>query len=280
MPSTKDKVNSHGLFALFKGAPNTAKSGAAYSFPNPFVFDFDRKMPTVAIKHFPDKEFNWECFDDVFQISSFLKPWMEGKSCPYETLIVDTVTSLSTLCLRSVDKTKGTDVIKQMQTLVGTNKTVEVMGYDYYNAEANFFERYFMDNLKILWAREGNPKHVIVIAHEITVESAPDIRTGLVKTTKSIVTAGRKVAAFIPSRFDEEYVFKIELPPFGADPKEKNKRICITSNKEDARTAYNFPEVIDFTNKSLYDILNDTAHWSSIGSVDTDTLTNQLTTVK
>lgn len=269
MPSTKDKVQNHGLFALFKGAPNTAKSGAAYSFPNPFVLDFDRKMPTVALKHFPNKEFNWECFEDVFAISDYLKPWLIPPDkpghvdCPYETLITDTVTSLSTTVLRSVDKTKGTDIIKQMGNLVGSgaNKTVEVMSYDYYNAEANFFEKYFMDNMKILWARPGNPKHVIIIAHEITVESAPNISTGLIKTTKSIVTAGRKVAAFIPSRFDEEYVFKIETPAFG-DTISKNKRLCITSEKEDARSAYNFPTSIDFTGKSLYDELNKVAQWS------------------
>lgn len=276
MPSTKDINNSNkpGLFALFKGPPNSAKSGAAYSFPNAFVFDFDRKMPTIAQKHFPNNEFNWETFDDVFTLSDYLKPYLDKnpingsfKEFPHETIIVDSVTSLSTLCLASLDKTKGTDVIKMMQTLVGKSKTVEVMGYDYYNAEANFFERYFMEKLKILWARPGNPRHVIVIAHEITVESAPDISTGLVRTTKSIVTAGRKVAAYIPSRFDEEYVFELEKPPFG-DYVSKNKRICITAEQADARTAYKFPARIDFTNKSLYDILDQTAKWSSIGAND------------
>ena len=265
MPSTKDKINNHGLFALFKGAPNTAKSGAAYSFPNPFIFDFDRKMPTVAIKHFPNKEFNWEVFDDVFAVSAFLEPWMNGKvQCPYETLIVDTVTSLSTLCLCSVDKTKGTDVIKMMQHKMigkGGAVSVEVMGFDYYNAEANFFERYFMEALRILWAREGNPKHVIVIAHEISREQSNMI-TGITTVTKTIVTAGTKVAAFIPSRFDEEYVFESRKPPLGQTG--DNARVCITQNGDNARTAFKFPNVIDFTNKSLYDILDQTAHWSEV----------------
>jgi AAA domain len=281
LPSTKDVVEQKGLFALFKGAPNTAKSGAAYSFPNAFVFDFDRKMPTVAKKHFPEKEFNWECFDDVYQVSDFLQPWLSGKvQCPYETLIVDTVTSLSTLCLCSVDKTKGTDVIKMMQHKQigkGGAVSVEVMGFDYYNAEANFFERYFMESLRILWAREGNPKHVIVIAHEISKEQTNMI-TGLTTITKTIVTAGTKVAAFIPSRFDEEYVFKSERPALGSN--EANKRICITCDFEDTRTAYKFPNKIDFTNKSLYDELNKVAKWSSIGLEDSNSLNNmKLTTI-
>lgn len=265
MPSTKDISKSDkGLFALFKGAPNTAKSGAAYSFPNPFVFDFDRKMPTVALKHFPKKEFNWEVFDDVYKVSDFLKPWMEGKVCPYETLIIDTVTSLSTLCLCSVDKTKGTNVIQMMQHKQigkGGAVSVEVMGFDYYNAEANFFERYFMECLRILWAREGNPKHVIVIAHEISREQSNMI-TGITTVTKTIVTAGTKVAAFIPSRFDEEYVFESRKPPLGQTG--DNRRICITQNGENARTAHKFPKEIDFTDKSLYDELNKVAHWNEV----------------
>lgn len=276
MPSTKDKQNSHGLFALFKGAPNTAKSGAAYSFPNPFIFDFDRKMPTVAVKHFPDKEFNWECFDDVYKVSDFLRPWLSGeKSCPYETLIVDTITSLSTLCLCSVDKTKGTNVIEMMKHKIpGKNgsSSVEVMGFDYYNAEANFFERYFMESLRILWAREGNPKHVIVIAHEITREQSNMI-TGVTTYTRTIVTAGTKVAAFIPSRFDEEYVFESKKPPLGEIG--NNKRICITQNGDNARTAFRFPNEIDFTNGSLYNELNKVAKFDSITVAEASVLINK-----
>lgn len=264
MPSTKDTIqNDKGLFALFKGAPNTAKSGGAYSFPDPEVLDFDKKMPTVALKHFPEKEFNWETFDDVFQISDYLKPFLEGKAFPHETLIVDTITSLSTICLNSVDKTKGTNVIEMMKHKNVSKSgavSVEIMGYDYYNAEANFFERYFMEKLRTLWAREGNPKHVIVIAHEIIKEQFNSM-TNQTVTTKSIVTAGTKVAAFIPSRFDEEYIFSVEKPKLGEVG--DLKRICTTSNNESARTAFRFPSTIDFTNGSLYDQLNKVAKWSS-----------------
>lgn len=265
--TTSDQQTKKGIFALFKGPPNSGKSVGALSFPDSFVFDFDRKMPTVALKHFPEKVFNWESFDDVYSLSDFMKGWISASpggptACPFETLIVDTVTSLSTTVLRSLDKTKGTDVVNMMRHITKSD-TIEVMGIDYYNAESNFFERWFMDNLKILWAREGNPKHVIVIAHEMIVESALDLKTGLVKRTSSILTAGKKAAVFIPKCFDEEYVFKLERPTIG-DTLNKTKRLCITSvdRNEDARTCYNFPEVIDFTNGSLYEKLNEIANWS------------------
>lgn len=270
MPSTTDEAVNHGLFGLFKGRPNTGKSDAALSFPNPFVFDFDRKMPTVAQKHFPGKKIDWECFDDVFALSKFIEPWLLPKDninfvqCPYETIIVDSITKLSTLVLLSLDKTKGTDVIKMMQhkQISSTGAvSVEVLGIDYYNSETNFFERYFMNNMKILWSRHGNPKNVIVLAHDMIVESAPDLKTGAVRITSSILTAGRKAAIFIPACFDDEYVF-IKRTDGAGSQLAKDHFICRTANKDDARCGFKFPETIDFTDKSLYDELNKVAKWS------------------
>lgn len=262
MPSTTDEdqlIVDPGMFDLFIGESGTGKSTAALSFPSPFVLDFDKKMPTIAKKHFPGKKVDWECFDDIFQVSDFLMPWLSGEECPYETLIADSITTLSTLCLNSVGKTKGEDVMKQLKTRVKTKSGdmgIEVMSYDYYNGEANFFERYFIDALRSLWARPGNPKHVIVLAHVVTVESAPDMRTKVVTRTRQIVTAGRKVAAFIPTRFDEMYRFGWETPELG-DELNKPKNIVITYQlgEENAKTAFPFPPRIDFTGKNFYDLL-------------------------
>lgn len=272
MPSTSDlELPPPGIFLLEKGPPNSGKSGAALSWPNPFVFDFDRKMPTVARKHYPEKKIDWECFDDVFALSNYIQPWLldpksnsNAVSCPYETLIVDSVTSLSTLVLTSLDKTKGTNVIQMMQNVYTSksgDKSVEVMGIDYYNSETNFFERYFMSTLKTLWSRPGNPRHVIVLAHNMKVESAPDMKTGAIRITDSILTAGRKAAVFIPSRFDDEYVFMKETQGAGSSIAQDHY-ICVTQGKENARCGYKFPREIDFTNKSLYDELNKVAKWS------------------
>lgn len=262
MPSTKDvTTNGHGLFAIFKGAPNTRKSTAAFSFPNAYVMDFDRKMPVVAVSRYPGREIVWDTFDSVFEVSDKLRPWLSGIPCPYETIIIDTVTSLSTTCLRSIDQTKGTDVVELLKKK-GVKGDVDSLGFDYYKGEMQFFERYFIDNLKILWAREGNPKHIILIAHELTTEST-NILTGKVTRKSTIVTAGEKVATFIPKNFDDEYVFKIERPVLG-DSLSTVKSLCITSTTidEDARNTLNLPETINFTGKSLYEELNKFAHWS------------------
>ena len=259
MPSTTDYTKQQlGVFALFKGTPNSAKSTCALSFPDAYVFDFDQKMPAISMKHFPDKKVDWDVFSDVFELSRKIDEFKIN--CPYETLIIDSITSLSTLALNSVGLTKKETVITMMERSREKGKSkkpgeqaVDVMGIDYYNAEANFFERYFMDEMKYLWSRPGNPKNVIVLAHIIKTESGPDLKTGIVTTTKRIVTAGRKTAAFIPARFDEDYTFTIERNSFSSEAP-KRVMYSVPFMDDDSRTALNLPEKIDFTNKNFYDL--------------------------
>jgi hypothetical protein len=63
--SAKDKQTEKGLLAIFKGDSGEGKSVAALSFPNAYVFDFDRKMPSIAQKHFPESETDFETFEDI-----------------------------------------------------------------------------------------------------------------------------------------------------------------------------------------------------------------------
>ena len=266
MPSTLDEqhVIDPGIFAIFKGVPNTGKSTGALSFPNAYVIDSDCKMPTIARKHFPGKKIDWDTFDNIFLLSDKLNEFLNN-GCPYETIIADSITGLSTTVLNTVGMTKGEDAIKLIKTMVTVSnkeKHIDHMDWDYYRGSANFFERYFINVLRTLWAREGNPKHVILTAHVVDIEQS-NIQTGKVTKTRQIVTAGKKISAFIPTRFDETYHFGWQLPELG-DNLTKPKNICITSSfgEDDARTAYPFPEKIDFTGKSLYEEMKKYTNWS------------------
>lgn len=257
MPKTTDDEEQSGVFALIKGPPGTGKSVLADSFPNVFTLDLDRKMPTIARKHFPGKKFYWDTYPDVFKVADQLNEWYVH-GCPYETLVTDSITSLSTMCLNSSAKVLGKTVTSMMQTLTtttGGGKQSEAIPISFYNDELRFFIGFYMDMMRTLWARPGNPKHVLFIAHLVVTESAPDLRTKMVTTTRSIVTAGRKVASTIPTCFDEEWIVGYELPDLG-DNLTPEKRICITSRLGDdnARTAYRLTTKIDFTNKSFYDL--------------------------
>jgi AAA domain-containing protein len=251
--STTDTQREHGLLAIFKGNSGEGKSVAALSFPKAYVFDFDRKMPSISHKHFPEKEVHWDTFEDIFQIDQRLIEF--SISCPYETLIVDSITGLVNICVDSVGQVKGESVTEILSRTSGKNKTIEMMGIDYYSAEDRFCT-YFIDRLKTLWAREGNPKHVIIVAHVVEVDSSPDLKTKIITRTRSIVSKGKKFAAWLPTGFDNVYIFGRQLPDMG-EINQTVKRIIKTEafGEDSAKCSYNFPETIDFTNGSLYEKL-------------------------
>lgn len=251
-----------GMFALFKGDSGAGKTVAALSFPNVYSFDFDRKLPGVALKHFRDRsDIAWDHYNDIFATAEMLDKFIKD-GCPYETLVFDSVTHLSTMCLNAVGTAKGERVVEMLQR-ASTNKkgnsSIELMGIDYYNGETNFLVRYFLDAIKVLHSMQGNPKHVILIAHVVTTESAPDLKTKLVTRSSSIVTAGRKCAAVVPTVFDDAYHFCLRHDEKDNTPSAPMRRIVLTqaTGEEFSKCSYNLPREIDFTNGSFYGILTD-----------------------
>lgn len=246
------------MFALFKGDSGAGKSVGALSFPRPIVLDFDRKMPAIALKHFPDKEIKSLQFKDALEAGQLLEDW-QRVGCPFETIIVDSITSLSYAVLKTVDDLKGQTILKALEGIRTTSrggKMVELRSYDSYNAEDGFL-KFVIDALKILHSRPGNPRHVVIIAHVMTSESQ-DIKTKEVTKTRRIVTAGSKIAAYIPAQFDECWHFGIshgDLLASGDQPRVRH--FCTTEaiGEDFAKTAFRLPYKIDFTNGSLYDLI-------------------------
>jgi hypothetical protein len=257
MPSSLDPQPNRGLFALFKGDSGAGKTTAAASFPNVCILDHDKKMPAIPRKHYPGKDVSYFQFGDIFELSEFVGNWQDF-GCPYETVIADSLTSLSYNIISSIAKVKGEETPKLLHNLKGTkNKVIEMLGYDYYNGETRFFKYYIEDVLKTMWMDPNkNPKHVIVIAHVLTVERE-DPKTRIKTVTRSIVTAGKAVAAWTPAQFDEVWHFAVEAPDLGSDDR-KGKRICMTSNYGDdyAKTAYNLPSRIE-VGSNFYEQIKD-----------------------
>lgn len=258
--STNDgDFKKKGIFALFKGIPGSRKSTAALSFPSPLVFDIDCKMPAIAVKHFRNKKIDWQTCDDIWDLQKQLTDLL--KSCPYETLIFDTVTSLSTLCLNSIGTKKGENIMSMLATPYKDKKgemVVDSMGFDYYNGEKNFFERFLIQIGSQLYARDGFPNHVIFNAHILTTESH-NIMTNETSITRSIVTAGKQAATMIEKSFDETYFFDVEVNNLA----KTSKSMCYTQPKgqDMARTSFGFPSPIDWTDKNFYQLLNGYAQW-------------------
>lgn len=248
-----DHGDNRGLFALIKGDSGAGKSNLALSFPGVYVMDFDRKMPSIAKKHFPGKEIFYDDFPDIFAVAEKFD-YLQDHECPYETIFCDSITALTHMIITSIAKIKGEETPKMLKTLQRTKtggKMIEMMGYDYYNGEARFI-KYFLDVLKSLWVKDGNPKHVLISAHVIT-KTKEDFATGRITTTRSIVTAGVATAAYIPTVFDETY--HVGIKTYMDSPA---SHICYTQavGEEFAKTAYRLPAEVDFTNKNFFDLVS------------------------
>jgi hypothetical protein len=273
--NTLNANDEKGIFALLKGESGAGKSVAGLSFPGLYVFDYDVKMPSIAQKHFPKKSTDWDTFSDTDQISDKIKEWLKcpicghqrlceqaggqcGTSCPYETLLHDSLTHMENLVTKTIAIAKDEEVpkmIKQMvKTKAGTSKA-DLMDFDYYKAEMRFTD-WLMSVNKVLWARNGNPKHVLFTAHVVTTEQK-NIMTGLVTRTRSIVSQGNKVAAFIPTNFDNVFMFGYQEIG-GLDGQETEiKRFALTRpmGEDDGKSSYDLPRMIDFTNGNFYEKL-------------------------
>ena len=256
---------NYNHFDLFKGPSGCGKSVAALSYPNPYVFDFDRKMPGVARKHFPKKSIEYDTFDHPNDAA--IKQEQFLASCPFETLIYDSFTSMATTLVSALSSMIGESVPKQMSRMIkeglkksgSGNEILDAINISIYNHEVRFFD-YMMETAKMMWARPGNPKHIVFIAHVISVESAPDLKTKVITKTRSVVTAGKKAAAIIPSKFDNVFMFahREEGGMMIGGPDSSVKFLALTkhSGDDDAKTTYPIPDEIDFTNKSFFDEMN------------------------
>lgn len=277
--STLSNIQDHGIFALFKGPSGSGKSVAAYSFPSPYVFDYDFKMPAIAVKHFPKREIYWDTFTDTDQVSDILTGWLYcpvcngydrlcekekggrcSSSCPYESVIHDSITNMENLVIKTIGEVKNEPVptlIKTMMKSKGSkNNKTDMMDFDYYKAEMRFTE-WLIFTSKILHARKGNPRNTIFTAHIVTTEQS-NILTGITTRTRAIVSQGNKVGAWIPTGFDEVYMFGYEQTG-GLEGKDSvtvsRKVLTKPYGEDDAKSAYDLSSVIDFTNGSFYDKL-------------------------
>lgn len=262
MPNLQDyKKSDIGIFLLIQGGPNTGKTTAALSFPNVVDLDFDVKMPAVALKHFPDRtDIAWEHFQNIFELSDTLEKWQSD--CPYDTIVVDSITSLAGMVINSTGEVKGETVLTRLKDTEAQVKAdrkankkdkegylimrdqVQPIGRDYYNTEAAYFCTYFITALKTLWIKK-KVKNIIVIAHSTEKEDAKGIKT------KSILTVGNKAATWIPTQFDDCFTFFVEKKPFS---NEGTVRKCYTVNKgeESSRTTLVLPEEINLDEKGTF----------------------------
>jgi hypothetical protein len=249
--STLVPVNRDGIFALFKGHGGVGKTVAAISFPNCYVFDFDKKVEEIAQKHFPEKNIAFNTFRNIIELFDRLREL--ERDCPYETLILDSFTKFGSFIMQS-EEWAGSKTKKP--AAINTDPALEPITFEHYKMETKYTES-LADRLRSLYVQPGNPKHIIIIGHTLEYEGAIDTSGQGNTKFKSMVSQGRKVAVTLPLSFNDEYIFGLVRKRGGIESGSvpEYDRVCYTQpyGGEIARCTKNFPPVIHFTNGSLYD---------------------------
>jgi hypothetical protein len=239
------------IYVMMKGEPGLRKSTQALSFPGPqYWFSWDRKMDSIILPMkkwgIDPKTIHYDEYDD----------WTKGKAkleqlqvnCPYKTIIVDSLTSMADMTLRQTmqlkyGKTRGSGAAAgKLVAGIAVNEIED------YNAESSALNELVSLTKDIHSFHKVN---IILIAHVMKAEYR-DTAKKITHISRSIVTAGKNVAAKIPAYCKEVYHFNIEQ---GFVEGGGGNYTLLTEHTGDdfARTMLPLDRKIEFGDKPIYD---------------------------
>lgn len=231
---------------MLKGEPGTRKSTCALSYPGPqYWVSTDQKMKALEL---PMK--NWglwgkghlqyDDYSDWDKIEAKLKTFQ--LSCPFKTIIVDSVTSLGDNMNRQTIKNKRAE--GQGKQIGG----IYVPGLEEYNAEASAFQT-LMAQLKDIHI--FHKVNVILIAH-VVGQRKDDEKNKLTHHSRVIITGGDKISGKIASYMTEVYHFDVKA---GFAETDEGEYRCFTSHtgNDYSRTSLPLERVITFNSEPLYE---------------------------
>lgn len=243
MPTLADEINIDALFAMFKGEAGTRKSTCALSFPQPqYWFGWDKKMRAMLLPMrqwgIDPKQIHYDSYSDWDTPRKKLESFQ--LTCPYKTLIIDSVTSAADGILLQGKKLKiGADKGKRVNN-------IQVNSIEDYGAE----DAALSDMVSMCKdIHEFHKVNIILIAHIMEVTSkSPNGETHMSRT---IVTAGKRISIKIPAYCEEVYHFNVEK---SIDPTQGGDYGLLTRHTGDdfARTSLPLPKKIIFSDKPLY----------------------------
>lgn len=237
---------------LMVGDSGTGKSIAAACFERPkddrliYFCSCDGRMGSVAEWHRGrknitfDKYTNWTPLKDRIQELKV--------NCPYQTLIVDPITNISSFLKRYSFSLRGVSEWNEQTGKIEKNSggrkrgNVDLTSFDDIAVEHNGIEELVLDMKEI---QETHNTTIILIAHLLTT-TYTKVGGGESNIRRDIVTAGKKIVPFIPTQFDEVYNFTCESGRW--------KVLTYNDGIVAARSSFMLmPKEIDWTEKNFYD---------------------------
>lgn len=235
------------FFGMFKGEAGTRKSTQALSFlpaGRQYWFSWDRKMDSLLLPAMKwgftnvGKDVVHDDYGDWDAARKKLERFQVTKE-GFQTLVVDSITSCADMILRQ--QRKANKNVK----MIGT---IATDGIEEFNAESAALNE-LISLLKDIQAY--HKINVILIAHVMKAEYRNNL-TNETHVSRTIVTAGKRVAVKIPAYCKEVYHFDVKK---AFSEEESGTHRCITRHTGDdfARTQYDIPRSIEFGDtKQLY----------------------------
>lgn len=249
MPKAIDRKPDKRFFGLFIGNSSSGKSSAAATFPRPSeIMDADMRIDGILWMRNLPKEFwsangepgfegiNYTTYspDKGFaDIEKALETYgiMFQKQRPFETLQIDSITSMLRLLLTDALHAEGAKVRKTL--------SLKRPGPNEYGYEADAWSQ-IMDFLRSL------PCHVILSTHIVDRYGKEDPSDDYSETVKvgEQLSIRPKIGANIQIYFNEVYKFV---------KSESGKRHKVIFRSDIARTAFpQLPDEMDITGKNFY----------------------------
>jgi hypothetical protein len=243
-----DYQPTEALMYLLKGESGTGKSIALGSFPGPlYIASCDGRVAPLA--HYPGIKDRKDLEFDIYTSYNKLVDKLEKltQDCPYKTVAVDPLTGLARLAIAHLFSNRGTPDPKKDKEPRSVGG-IPIMGINEYNGESSAIASMLL-YLRIIRNKGVN---TVLTAHVVTSEMKTLDNKYI--TTRRLLTGGNKIAAEIPSYFDEVYHFYSTAAGLSND---KSYRALTYNVGEDfARTSfYGLQGEIDFTDKLFYDEL-------------------------
>lgn len=232
-----------GSNIIGKGDSGSGKSVAAYSFPNVFVFDLDNRVQSVVSYYTRInrldviKSVEYETIvgqGSILKMMQMLGSFVNR--CPYQTIVIDTLTSLADATLNHAIRMRGGEGGKKIAG-IDTN-TIEDYGVE---------NSVVMDIIQVFQSLKNVT--CILNAHVLTVEEKQ--LNGATSISRSLLTGGKKVAAKIPGYFGETWHFDTKSNMKGTRYLVRTQH----AGADFAKTSLILPSEIDWTNKVFYEEL-------------------------
>ena len=239
---------------LMVGDSGTGKSIAAAYFKreqdnrNIYFASCDGRMASVAEWHRGRKDIEFDRFTNYDSLRKKVQELVTN--CPYQTVIVDPITNISSFLLRYSFSLRGvttiwnedTGKVEKQEGSKGRKKgDIDLTTVEDYGVEFRGLEDLILDMKHI---QENHNTTIILTAHLLTTQYTK-VGGADSHIRRDIVTAGKKIVPFIPTQFDEYYHFYCE----------DGKYLIKTFNDGvvAARSSFvTMPKIIDWTNKDPF----------------------------